>query len=224
MYRRMVRQSLRLALLAMLVALAVSACGGNQQVSKPQPLPEERQALRPGEYRSEEFKPSFSFRVGEGWSSSPPEASDTLFITRGEAKALGFVNAQDVYKPTRTGTPEVVDPPKDMVGWFQQHPYLHTDKPEPVRVGGVKGEQFDVVVEDIPEDYSGVSGADCVDLFMLSTGFPVCQPEEDKVRVTVLEDVKGETVTIGFASPATEFDEFAPEAQKVMDTVEWRDS
>jgi hypothetical protein len=63
-----------------------------------------------------------------------------------------------------------------------------------------------------------------VDLFSSSTGFPVYQSEEEKVRVTVLEDVKGETVTIGFASPITEFEEFAPEAQKVIDTVEWRGS
>ncbi len=33
---------------------------------EPRPLPEERRALRPGEYRSEEFEPSLSFRVGEG--------------------------------------------------------------------------------------------------------------------------------------------------------------
>jgi hypothetical protein len=115
----------------------------------------------------------------------------------------------------------VVEHPKDMVSWFQQHPYLQTSKPEPVTVGGVKGEQFDVVVEDVPEDYSGVCGADCVDLFSTSTGSPICQPEEAKVRVTVLEDVKGETVTIGFASPITEFEEFLPEAQKVLDSVEW---
>ena len=69
MYRSIVRQALGLALLAMLVALAVSACGGNQQVSNPQPLPEEREKLRTGVYRTEEFEPSFTFRIGEGWSS-----------------------------------------------------------------------------------------------------------------------------------------------------------
>jgi hypothetical protein len=223
--QRMVRRPPRQGLLLTLVVLALSACGGeNQQVSKPQPLPEEREELRTGVYRTEEFEPSFTFRVGEGWSSLPPEASDALFITRGETKAIGFVNAQEVYKPTKTGTPNVVEAPKDMVGWFQQHPYLHTDKSEPVTVGGVKGEQFDVVVEDMPEDYSAVGGADCVDLFRLSTGISVCQPVEEKVRLTVLEDVKGETVTIGFASPATEFDEFVPEAQKVLDSVKWTGS
>src|SRR5215203_2612649 len=220
------RRILGVTLLIALVVLAVSACGGGQeQANKPRPLPEDEKALRPGVYRSEEFEPSLSFRVGKGWSSTPLEASDGLFIEHGETKVIGFVNAQDVYKPTRTGTPNVVDAPEDMVGWFQQHPYLQTDKPGPVTVGGVKGVQFDVVVEDLPEDYSGVcpgcgvgSG---VGIFRLSSGFPLAYGEADKSRLIVLEDVKGETVTLGFSSPATEFDEFAPEAQKVIDTVEW---
>jgi hypothetical protein len=43
--------------------------------------------------------------------------------------------------------------------------------------------------------------------------------EEDKARVIVLEDVRGETVITGFATRADEFDDHAPEAQKVLDTV-----
>jgi hypothetical protein len=232
MYRRMVvRQTLRLGVVLTLIALALSACGGGEeQAKKPRPLPEDPKALPPGEYRSEEFKPSLSFRVGKGWSSAPLEASDVLVIAQGETKATWFVNAQEVYKPTRTGTPNVVDAPEDMVSWFQQHPYLQTDKPEPVTVGGVKGMQFDVVVEDLPEDYSAVVCPGCgvggsgVGIFRLSTGFPVAYGEADKSRLIVLEDVKGETVTLGFSSPATEFDEFAPEAQKVIDTVKWTGS
>ena len=221
--QRLVRQALGLGLLMALVVLAISACGGGgEEEVKARPLPEVEKALRPGEYRSEEFKPSLSFRVSKGWTNDPPEASDTLFITRGERMALGFVNAQEVYKPTKTGLPYVVEAPKDMVGWFQQHPYLQTDKPEPVTVGGVKGEQFDVVVENLPEDYASVGGANCVNLFRLSTGDTICQPEEVKVRLIVLEDVKGETVTIGAVSSDTEFEEFLPEAQKVLDTVEWK--
>src|SRR5215212_4692057 len=220
----MVRQALGLGLLVIHVVLALSACGGGdkQQEFKPQPLAEDQQELRPSVYGSEEFKPSLSFRVGVGWSTSPPEASDALFIVHGETTGIGFVNAQEVYKPTKTGTPNVVEAPEDMVGWFQQHPYLQTDTPEPATVGGVKGVQFDVVVEDLPEDYYSVCGSDCVGLFRLSAGgFPVSLVEGDKVRLIVLDDVKGETVTIGFVSRATEFDEFAPEAQKVIDTVEW---
>ena len=227
MNRLLVGRVLSLGLLVVLVVLALSACGGDEKKAKARPLPEEPKTLRPGTYRSEEFKPSLSFHVGKGWSSSLLEASDVLEIARGQTAGLGFVNVQEVYKPTRTGSPNVVDAPKDMVGWLQQHPYLQTSKPEPVRVGGVKGVQFDVVVGDLPKGYnptcsSIVGNPNCVDLFRLSTGEPIFLVEGDKARVIVLEDVEGETVTIGFFSPASEFEEFAPEAQKVIDTVKWR--
>jgi len=61
-----------------------------------------------------------------------------------------------------------------------------------------------------------------VDLFRLSTGAPILLVEGDKAGVIVLEDVEGKTVTIGFFSPPSEFEEFVPEAQKVIDTVKWR--
>jgi hypothetical protein len=225
MYRRTGKRSLMVALLVTLVVLAVSACGGGQdEANKPRPLPEDEKALRPGVYRSEEFKPSLSFKVGKGWSSAPLEASDSLFIRRGETMGLGFVKPQEVYKPTKGEALQIVDAPKDLVGWFQHHPHLQTDKPEPVTVGGVKGEQFDVVVADLPEDYSSVCGSDCVGIFRLSTGFQWILAAGDKLRLIVLEDVQGETVALGFVSPASTFDEFAPKAQKVVDTVKWRDS
>jgi len=229
MNRLLVGRVLSLGLLVVLVVLALSACGGDEKKAKARPLPEDPKALRPGTYRSEEFKPSLSFHVGKGWSSSSLEASDVLQITRGQTAGLGFVNFQKVYKPTRTGTLNLVDAPKDMVGWFQQHPYLQTSKPEPVTVGGVKGVQFDVVVGDRPQNYLGtctsiVGHPNCVDLFRLSTGGPILLVEGDKAGVIVLEDVEGESVTIGFVSPASEFGELAPEAQKVLESVEWRGS
>src|SRR5918998_5201249 len=224
-----VRRALGLGLLAMLVVLALSACGGDEKKAKARPLPEDPKALRPGTYRSEEFKPSLSFHVGKGWSSIPLESSDALQIARGQTAGLGFANVQQVYKPNRTGPPNLVDAPKDMVGWFQQHPYLQTSKPEPVRVGGVKGVQFEVVVGDRPQYYiptcTSITGnPNCVDLFRLSTGEPILLVEGDKAGIIVLEDVEGETVTIGFVSPASEFGEHAPETQKVLESVEWRGS
>jgi hypothetical protein len=188
--RRMVRKTLRLGLLASLVVLVLSACGGGEKETKARPLPEEQQTLSPGTYRSEEFKPSLSFRVTKGWTNVPVESSDNLSIARGEKAGLGFANIQEVYKPTKTGTPTVMEPPKDLVGWFQHHPYLQASKPEPVTVGGVKGEQFDVVVEDLPEDYPGachtiVGTEECVDLFKLSTDYPVFLSERSKLRTIV---------------------------------------
>src|SRR5918998_757656 len=142
MNRLLVGRVLSLGFLVVVVVLALSACGGDEKKAKARPLPEDPKALRPGPYRSEEFKPSLSFHVGKGWSSTPlEEASDALQITRGQTAGLGFANVQEVYKPTRTVS-QIVDAPKDMVGWFQQHPYLQTSKPEPVTVGGVKGLQL----------------------------------------------------------------------------------
>ena len=230
MNRLFVGRVLSLGLLVVLVVLALGACGGDEKKAKARPLPEDPKALRPGTYRSEEFKPSLSFRVGKGWSSSPflEEASDALQITRGQTAGLGFANVQEVYKPTRTVS-QIVNAPKDMVGWFQQHPYLQTSKPEPVTVGGVKGLQFEVVMGDRPQYYiptctSIIGNPNCVDLFRLSTGEPILLVEGDKAGIIVLEDVEGETVTIGFVSPASEFGEHAPEAQKVLESVEWRGS
>jgi hypothetical protein len=57
----------------------------------------------------EEGEPPLSFRVGKGWSTSPPEVSDSLKITWGETAGIRFVSAQEVYKPTTTSTPVVVD-------------------------------------------------------------------------------------------------------------------
>jgi hypothetical protein len=227
---RLVSQALRLGLLVTVLVLALIACGGDEKKAKARPLPEDPKTLRPGTYRSEEFKPSLSFHVGKGWSSSPLlEASDVLQIARGQTAVITFLNVQEVYKPTKTGGPNVVDAPEDMVGWLQQHPYLQTSKPEPVTVGGVKGVQFEVVVGDRPQYYipictSIVGNPNCVDLFRLSTGGPILLVEGDKAGGIVLEDVGGETVTIGFVSPASEFGELAPEAQKVLDSVEWRGS
>jgi hypothetical protein len=108
-----------------------------------------------------------------------------------------------------------------MVGWFMRHPHLRTSEPQQVRVGGVEGVRFDLAVGDLPQDYFGECGTGCVDLFRVGGAYPVSLSVEDGARFIVLEDVEGETVITGFVSPADEFDGYAPEAQKVIDTVEW---
>ena len=216
-----------------LLALTACSSGSSQEEAKARPLPEQYpKELRPGEYRSEEFKPSFSFRVGKGWSTSE-YASDYLGMGWAQKEGgLTFVNVQKVYKPiykpTETSTPKLVDAPEDLVGWFQSHPYLKTSKPEPVTVGGVKGQQFDVVAHEVPEDHLSICGAGCVDAIKGPSaelaGPLVVFFEGDRFHAIVLEDVKGETVYIDYGGPAPDFDEIAPEAQKVVDSVKWGDS
>ena len=223
--RRIVRQALMLGLLVTLVVLALSACtaGGQEEGTKARPLPEDEKALHPGEYHSVIFKPSLSFHVGKGWANTEAQLPDSIEVGEVEQHEeigwINFVNVKEVFKP---GTTKVVDTPKDLVGWYQHHPYLKTDKPESVTVGGAKGEQADVLVKDLPEDYYGVCGRGCVDIFNLSGGKQTTYHyEAHKRRVIVLEDVEGETVYIAFSSAADRFDEFTPEAQKVVDSVKW---
>jgi hypothetical protein len=209
--------------------LMLSACGGVEKEAEVRHLPEEAKALQPGEYRTEEFEPSFSFRVGKGWKNSPPEAFDISLLGQ-ETGGLGSVNVQPVYELSKSGRPIVVNAPKDLVGWLEHHPYLKTSDPEPISVGGVKGLQLDVAVaKDLPEDYhSGVCSSiadpeECVDLFRVSTHHsPVFVSESTKTHLIVTKDeLSGLTVAMGYASRSTNFEEFAPEAQKVIDTVKW---
>jgi hypothetical protein len=161
---RTVRRALGLGLLAMLGVLVLSACGGVEKEAEVRHLPDEAKALQLGEYRTEQFEPAFSFRVGEGWSTAQPEAYDLLLITRAdEGGALGFTNLEGArfFKPTNKGTTYMTDVPKDVVGWFQRHPYLETQGTDPVKVGGVEGVRMDLVVGDLPRDHSGACGPDC---------------------------------------------------------------
>jgi hypothetical protein len=232
---RTVRRALGLGLLVMLVVLVPSACGGVEKEAEVPHLPDEAKALQPGEYRSEEFEPSFSFRIGKGWKNDPPEAFDFLLLGQ-KTGGLGAVNVQRVYEPSKSGTPIVVHTPKNLVGWLEHHSYLKTSDPKPVSVGGVEGQQVDVAVaNDLPGDYhSGLCSPiadspiayveECVDLFRVSTHHsPIFVSESDELRLIVLQnELSGQTVALGYVSRATSFDEFAPEAQKVIDTVKWR--
>jgi hypothetical protein len=227
--RRIVRQALMLGLLVTLVVLALSACtaGGQEEGAKARPLPEDEKALHPGEYHSVIFKPSASFKVGKGWLTSPPEASDVLELEYGMTTGLAFSNVREVYKPifkpTQTSRPEVMKVPDDLAAWLQHHPYLKTGKPEPITVGGVKGVEFDVVAQ-APEEHTSICGTDCVDVFKQRFGHQVGFFEGDKIHIVVLEDVKGDKLTIDYGGLASDFDKVAPEARKVVDSVKWGDS
>lgn len=231
MYQQaMIRQALGLGLLVAFVLLALSACGGGagaeQQQAKARPLPESAQHLRPGEYRTEAFEPALSFTVGEGWALECPEGPDfvCLLPPQGQTR-FRFVNIGEVYEPSGLmGMSGKTKPlPADLIGWFERHPYLQTDRPQPVRVGEIEGQQLDVAVGELPKDYpEGLCVYDCVQLSVFSDGDDWAIEEGNKDRLTILEDAKGETVIIDFSSPAANFDESWPEAEKVLETVEWK--
>lgn len=219
------RHVLRVGGMLALCALAAVACGAPDGEAKPRPLPDGPRKLEPGAYRTEQFEPAFYFEVGGGWTNVPPEAYDEVLITRGHGEVgLGFANlgGASFFEPTKTGAPRVVGTPEDPVGWFRRHPYLEVAASGPAEVGGVEGVRLDLTVGGLPDGYSGACGRGCVDAFRPSSGGgPVAFREGDTFRQIVLEDVEGETVLVGFAGPSDEFDGYASEAQKVIDTVRW---
>jgi hypothetical protein len=206
---------LMVGLLATLLVLALSACGGAggsaQKEAEARPLPDkEYKALPPGEYHSEEFKPAFSFRVGKGWQTPDAEIKETperlIIESTEEVKAstlLIFRNPPEAYDPQKHKWVNV-NSYEDILSWFQHHPQLKTSNPEPVTVGGVKGVQLEIdVAKDSPE-YA-------VQSFRYSDGFSTNIDRGDQSR-TIILDMKGEAVSISVGFPR---------AQKVVDSVKW---
>src|SRR5919107_66834 len=198
--RRRLRALLAMGVLVALTALVLSACGSGssaQEDAKSRSLPDKAYtALAPGEYHSEEFKPAFSFRVGKGWQTPDAAIKETperlILESTQEAKGgtlLIFRNPPEAYD-SRKHKWVNVNSYKDILSWFQHHPYLRTSNPEPVSVGGVKGVQLEThVTKDSPVD--GVKS------FSYSDGFSTTINRGEEGR-TIILDMKGEAASIGF--------------------------
>ena len=100
-----------------------------------------------------------------------------------------------------------------MVGWLRANPHMKTEKPKSTSVGDEKGVQFDAIVTGVVESPECPGCVD-VPLFPFSDGTAGVEKGE-KVRFIVLEDVKGQTVTIFVEVSALGFEEFLPKAQQV---------
>jgi hypothetical protein len=236
--------------LVVLIALSLSACGGDaaaggeDQQAEGRPLPKYEQASLPaGRYYTTEFEPSLSFRItgdkwvfeGPGGALGDPERSDYLFIGRDPSGAqIAFFNLRKVkgiYKPMGPrGATEPVPAPDELVDWFQKIPYLKTSEPEPATVGGAKGVQFDAVLpRNRPVNHKGIcGGTGCLDIFKLSTGgsselFGFYRDYEKTEHYIILNDVKGVPVVINYNDETDLYDEFIPVAEEVLKSVEWTD-
>ena len=239
------KYAFRLGLLVTLT-LTVSACGGGggaehhqaQAQAKGRPLPKyERAVLPAGQYHTTEFEPSLSFRItGDDWrfegpsgTLGDPEHPDYLFFEKVPEAEIAFFNlrkVKGVYKargqnrPLAAGAGEIEPVPAldELIAWFQHHPYLKTSKPEPATVGGFKGVRFDVVTANLQKKDSQVF------IFALSTGGPSEVFILKQEHFIVLKNVKGVPVVIQYNDLKDNFDEFAPVAEKVLQSVEWTGS
>ena len=110
-----------------------------------------------------------------------------------------------------------------MVAWVQTNPFLKTEKPKPVSVGDEKGVQIDAIVADAPKEPACPGCAD-LGLVYESIGTTWGVNKGEKIRFIVVEDVKGQTVTIIEETTPDGFEEFTAKSQKVIDSVKWTGS
>jgi hypothetical protein len=154
------------------------------------------------------------FRLGENWQPCHerlPETSGGPYECTGETPDnLGIFYAPDdklvgtlefyadpkVIRMVSSYEAKAEPAPKDMVDWLQQNPRLEVDEPEDATVGGVKGEQLDVVASRVPQEYYSCKQPPCLPLLQ-STVDPelyLVLAETEKARFLVLEDVDGKRV------------------------------
>ncbi len=212
-----------LAIIILLISVIAGVLGGRPNYVQYSSVP-----FTAGErYLTDMFEPAFSFEtVGEGWALEGPEAPYRLGL-QNRGLYIDVLNLNDVMVFDPSGA-DKVPAPEDMVGWYQEHRYLDTEEPEPVSVGGVEGVYFDAVMTTLPEGYDAAVCKDPMNpnkkqLSLLSApdGFVLCISQEVKVRIILLEDVKGEPVSIMVWSRAVDFEEVLPKAREVIDTLEW---
>jgi hypothetical protein len=114
---------------------------------------------------------------------------------------------------------ETVEPAPDSVdgwvAWLQRHPNLKTEKPVPVKVGGASGVRIDTVVSSVPKGNAAT-------FWQLSDGTTIGDTEGSRSR-TIIVDVGADPVLIEARASSDRFDRFLPEAQRVLETVEWQD-
>ncbi len=147
-----------------------------------------------------------------------PETQEAIAIGKRDVPlTVGALNVEQVFDPSEPG--QTVAAPDDMVAWLQEHPHLGTEEPGRGTVGGVSGVQFDAIASE-PKGVE-FSPEPRVPLFAMSGGETFWLGKSEKYRFIVLDDVEGETINIIFGGPAVEFEEFLPEAQKVLETVTW---
>ena len=185
--------------------------------------------LTPGRYATNEFEPSLSFSVGKGWAINNSEKKDHFSIyNRDFAKSnkeagavLTFVDVRAVFDAQSPTEGNVRPAPKDLLAWFEKHPWLNVSKAVPTTIGGVSAKRFDASVSSLPKKRLDEC-PDCLPVFGLQYQEPVSIVKGFKQRIILVKGLSGESVAIIFYAPPKQFDSYLPKAQEVLYSVEWK--
>jgi class 3 adenylate cyclase/tRNA A-37 threonylcarbamoyl transferase component Bud32 len=225
------RRRLMLVALALLVVVAgvvgVVAVNGSGRSAGNAPvrtLPSTaKSSLEPGEYRTDEFRPSFSFAVDEGWITVAAEQSNALEMELAGAEGhrrppiLGFYTPQEIADPRDPTGNTVLPAPDSVDGWvtlLQERPNLVPGKLVPVKVGDKSGVRIDTVVSSVPKGHPPW-------FWILDDGTTIQDVKGARSRTFIL-NVGGETVLIAIWADGDQFKGFLPKAQKVVTSIDWK--
>ena len=243
--------------LAGAMALGVTGCGGGDQPAPARPIQQEAATttsgvggataaepvspgpLEPGSYRTVDFRPTLSFRVGKGWGLLGDAENGIALAPRfdpatGPEKQLTFTAVRWVFdeplltdKERNANREAHIRPaPRDVEAWLRTNPYLKIGPSRPARLGGVRGVRFDVSVKEPsgPTNCPQFGEPEhCVYLLAITRGSGVEPIELVEVGGAptryLLVEVRGQPVLAGVSAPKEQFEEFVAEADKVLETV-----
>ena len=243
--------------LAGVAALVAAGCGGGDEPAPARPIQEQAAtttsgaggaaaaqplspgALEPGSYRTVDFRPPLSFRVGKDWGLLGDAENGIALAPKfdpatGPVKQLTFTAVRWVFdeplltdKERNANREAHIRPaPRDVEAWLRANPYLKVGPSRPARLGGVRGVRFDLHVKEPagPTNCPQFGGPHhCVYLVAITRGTGVEPIELVEVgggpsRYTLVE-VQGQPVLVGVSAPPDQFEEFVAEADKVLKTV-----
>jgi hypothetical protein len=178
-------------------------------------------------YVTTEFEPALSFSLGNEWGLNSQETPNLISLAGPERErgGLNFINPPlHVFDPSNPSEPKEVPAPEnadEWVSWFRKHPNLDTSKPVLMSVGGESAVRIDATFTSKTDSGTDSPGGPYAPLFRSSGGWIVSRGAT-KDRFIIVDVSEGETVIIQVSAPTGTFDEFLPNAQKVLDSVEWK--
>ncbi len=179
----------------------------------------------PERYVTSEFKPALSFSLSDEWELNSPETPDLISFAGPERErgGLNFIKPLQVFDSSNPSEPiegSALKNADEWVSWFQKHQDLDTSKPVLMSVGGESAVRIDATFTPKTDSGTAGPGCPCVPLFR-SSGGTIVSRGATKDRFIIVDVSEGETVIIQVSAPTGAFDGFLPEAQKVLDSVEW---
>ena len=191
-----------LGLLAVAVAFAVAACGGNGA----EPMRIQAGLGDPGTYESEPFEPAFRLTIDEeGWRALFAAEDDEIAFEHEDGRFLAFTRVTRVVDP-KTGRDVPV--PKELAQWLRNHPALQPTRVAPISVGGANGTRIDAAPTRSETD-----------IFWYPTGAMHADPDV-RWRIIVL-DAGGMTLTIVIGAPKASFDRALRKTRPLLASIEF---